>query len=222
MRRLVDARSKRHGRARLREQQGHAAIPVATARPQEHSSLSDTPTEAEPHAAPNDSPRATLSFTGRFLAILALIAIVLYLDDAVWNDALVQPLTEVSAQFVSWNLTLFGMETVLDGSSIEFEGHGFSVVADCIGLEVLGLFVAAVLAVPATFAHKLKGIGMGVPVLIFINHVRMMTLVVLGGRWTEWLDIGHVYIWPMIVILVAIGLWLSWIRIIRDDSRLLA
>jgi len=146
----------------------------------------------------------------------------LYLDDNLYDDFLIRPLTHLSAVLIEWNMLAFGLDVTREGSLLTYGGRSFTIIADCVGLEVHGLFLAAVFAVPAGLALKLKGLAMGVPVLAVVNHVRMLSLVFLGAHSMEWVDIGHLYIWPIIVIIVAIGLWLSWIRIIQDDARFLA
>jgi exosortase/archaeosortase family protein len=53
---------------------------------------------------------------------------------------------------------------------------------------------------------------MGLPILLLINFVRMISLVLIGPHWPEFHDVGHLYTWPAIIITVALALWLTWIN----------
>lgn len=213
---LVDTGRRGPGRSQPPSRRGgHGRSALSESTPKDEAvSSGDEPRD--------DGTRATFTFTWRFLAILLLLSGVLYLDKEMNHSFLVGPLTVASAALVQANMEAVGLEVTRNGSLLTYDGSSFSIIADCVGLEVHGLFLAAILAVPAAFRLKLKGMAMGVPVLVLVNHIRMISLVVLGAHSAHWLDIGHLYIWPIIVIIVAIGLWLSWIRIIQDDPRFLA
>lgn len=162
-----------------------------------------------------------VSFSWRFVMALVLLLGAVYLDDNIWDHFLIRRLTEVSARAVALNMQLIGLDAVLEANTVTFSGHSFAVVAECVGLEVYALFISAILATPVALVDKWKGIAIGVPVLVLVNHARMVTIVALGAISTRWIDVGHLYIWPLALIVLAIGLWLSWMRAIEDEPRIL-
>ena len=63
---------------------------------------------------------------------------------------------------------------------------------------------------PASWLQKLAGAGIAVGVMMVVNFVRVLTLVYLGNYLPEWLSPGHLYVWPIIVIVMGVGTLLVW------------
>lgn len=75
------------------------------------------------------------------------------------------------------------------------------------------------MAFPSAWRHRLLGLALGIPALLLVNLVRMVTLILVGASSAKALDIGHVYVWPVIVLTMAMVIWLHWARIAVRDPR---
>jgi len=162
-----------------------------------------------------------LRFVLRFFAFVFLLSVLVRLDFNYFDRALTQGLTHHSAWVVASTLSLFGADVTRRGATIVYQSSAFRIIDECTGIEVIGLFVAAVLAFPSPWRHRLVGLALGIPALLTLNLIRMVTLIVIGAGSMKALDIGHVYVWPVIVLTMALVLWLRWARIaVRDPNTL--
>ena len=83
--------------------------------------------------------------------------------------------------------------------------------ASCSGGDAMALCLGAVLAFPATWSARLRGAGVGLLVIAAFNIVRIGNLSLLGDN-LPLLDLLHVYIWPAILIVVAVAYVYAWMR----------
>jgi len=160
-----------------------------------------------------------LGFVLRFFAFVFLLSALVRVDLINFGGALNRGLTEQSAAVVASTLSLFGADATRRGATIVYRSAAFRVIDECTGIEVIGLFMAAVLAFPSAWRHRLLGLALGIPALLLVNLVRMVTLIMVGASSAKALDIGHVYVWPVIVLTMAMVIWLHWARIAVRDPR---
>ena len=83
--------------------------------------------------------------------------------------------------------------------------------ASCSGGDAMALCLGAVLAFPATWSARIRGAGVGLLVIAAFNIVRIGNLSLLGDN-LPLLDLLHVYIWPAILIVVAVAYVYAWMR----------
>ena len=83
--------------------------------------------------------------------------------------------------------------------------------ASCSGGDAMALCLGAVLAFPAPWSARLRGVGVGLLVIAAFNIVRIGNLS-LVAVYPSLLDILHVYVWPAILILVAVAYVYAWMR----------
>ena len=83
--------------------------------------------------------------------------------------------------------------------------------ASCSGGDAMALCLGAVLAFPATWSARLRGAGLGLLVIAAFNTVRIGNLSLVAAN-PSLLDLLHVYIWPAILILVAVAYVYAWMR----------
>ena len=90
----------------------------------------------------------------------------------------------------------------------------FIVVSECGAIEVMAIFLAAVLAFPASWWKRLVGILLGVPTMYLVNIFRLSCLAVIGAinRGGEWFNFSHHYVWQAIFIVFVVVVWLAWIE----------
>ncbi len=162
-----------------------------------------------------------LRFVLRFFGFVFVMSVLVRMDINYLDGALNRGLTHQSASVVASTLSLFGADVTRRGATIAYQSAAFRIIDECTGVEVIGLFVAAVLAFPSPWSHRLLGLALGIPALLLLNLVRMVTLILVGAGSMKALDIGHVYVWPVIVLTLALVIWLYWARIaVRDPHSL--
>jgi exosortase/archaeosortase family protein len=84
------------------------------------------------------------------------------------------------------------------------------IVVGCNGVEALLILVSALLAFPAPWARRGIGVLAGTVAILGVNLVRLVNLVVVARFAPAWLDVFHVYVWQVLIVLVAVALFLVW------------
>jgi exosortase H (IPTLxxWG-CTERM-specific) len=91
-------------------------------------------------------------------------------------------------------------------------GFAVSIEAGCNGIEAAIVLIAAMLAFPAPWKHRLWGILAGLVAVQLLNIVRVISLYYLG-QWSmpafHW---AHLYLWQALIMLDVLVVWLVWIR----------
>ncbi len=157
-----------------------------------------------------------IAFILKFLG-LVLVSVLLY-NLSVVTTILVEPWNHLLAQAAFWPLEWLDDNLYLSGKVIgTLSGsHAVSVESDCNGIEATLLLLCAVLAFPASWRARLVGAAFGLLVIQGLNLVRIISLVYLS-QWDEsvfkW---THEYLWPGLLILVALGIFGWWMRALGE------
>lgn len=128
--------------------------------------------------------------------------------------AIVIPWTEGLARMCAWLVGLFDSQVVSYGRILQSTRNGFavSIEAGCNGAEAALVLIAAMLAFPASWRHRVVGIVIGLVAVQLLNAVRVVSLFYLG-QWSlrafEW---AHLYLWQALIMLDVLVVWLVWIR----------
>jgi len=109
-------------------------------------------------------------------------------------------------------LRLFEGSVSIAGSIITLGGFSAEIVPACTGLFTTSIFVAAVLAYPASPKSKIWGIAMGVAGIMAINWLRILTLLLIGAYYYPAFEFSHLIVWRSLVIFAAAWLWLFWVQ----------
>lgn len=90
----------------------------------------------------------------------------------------------------------------------------FHVVPTCGATEIMAIFLAAVLAFPATWRQRLAGLTVGIPALYGINIIRLACLATIGtlDSGGDWFNFFHEYVWQALYVIVVVLLWLAWVE----------
>lgn len=119
--------------------------------------------------------------------------------------------------FLSFNAELAGVvirtlghEVRVTGQSMLGSGFAMEVKYGCDGIQPVGLFVAILMAFPATKRAKVAGAVLGSLVLLTVNLVRIITLFFTGIYLRKLFEILHADVWQAIFILTALLLWVVW------------
>lgn len=136
------------------------------------------------------------------------------------QNAVVIPFTESIARLSAWLVQSFDKGVHSQGIVIRDIESGFavSIQAGCNGVEATIVLVAAMIAFPAPWRHRLLGIAIGFVAIQFMNLARIITLFYLG-QWNmtafEW---AHLYIWQALIMLDVLVVFLIWLRFMPRRS----
>jgi exosortase H (IPTLxxWG-CTERM-specific) len=150
-----------------------------------------------------------------FASFVVLLAILFGLELTPWaQDWFVVPWTTALARVSAWTVTLFDNSVVSGGKVLRSTANGFavSIEAGCNGVEATIVLVAAMLAFPAPWRHKLAGLGIGIAAVQGLNIVRVISLFYLGQWNRDVFEWAHLYVWQALIMLDVLIVWLIWVR----------
>jgi len=153
----------------------------------------------------------------RFLLGFLVIQIVLFSVELLEpvQEAVILPWTSLLAQISAGLVTPFDEHVVASGKVLRDSVNGFAVSIEpgCNGVEAMIVLASAVLAFPASWLYRLKGLLYGLLGIQLLNLVRIISLFYLG-QWNEAVfDWAHLYVWQALIMLDALVLFLIWIRL---------
>ena len=105
-----------------------------------------------------------------------------------------------------------GEPVTVAGRRISSVRGGLSIERGCDALQPSALFIAAVLAFPASMRARLPGLLIGTLVLMVLNLVRIVSLYYVQVYWPGAFEIMHVEIWQALFIFLALLFWVFWAR----------
>ncbi len=150
-----------------------------------------------------------------FILFLVLQAGLFGLELTPWaQEWLVVPWTSRLAAIAAGIVKIFDADVLAQGKVLQSVSNGFavSIEAGCNGVEATIVLVAAILAFPASWKHKLIGLIAGIVAVQGLNIVRVISLFYLG-QWNfnafEW---AHLYVWQALIMLDVMVVWLLWVR----------
>lgn len=155
-------------------------------------------------------------FIGLF-AILIILFYLFYFNPWVQLKVLT-PLINFYATISSYILNLAGQKTSVTGDLIYSGRFSVAIKNGCDAVEPMALFVAGIIAYPSSVKKKLIGIFPGIIIIFILNIFRVVALFLTGVYKQSLFEIMHVEIWQMIFIMIAVGMWLIWLRGTRTKT----
>jgi exosortase H (IPTLxxWG-CTERM-specific) len=155
----------------------------------------------------------------RFFAIFMVVLLILFtleMQVAV-QKAFVAPLTTWLASASAWMIGLFDAGVVASGRILMDSETQFavSIEAGCNGVEACLVLIAAVVAFPAGWKQRAVALVLGVVAVQAINLLRIISLFYLG-QWQESVFLWtHLYLWPVLImldVLLVFVLYLRWLQ----------
>lgn len=108
---------------------------------------------------------------------------------------------------------LIGLEAFVEPDYIiSIEGQRLSIVTECSAIGYIFIFVSAVVAFPSNFRKKLSGLFVGLPLIVFLNLFRIVTLGWVGGHYPKSFDIFHTVLWEGGFVVVIFIVWVAWLN----------
>jgi exosortase/archaeosortase family protein len=107
--------------------------------------------------------------------------------------------------------------SLIDGSAVlagtEIHGqYAIRIVKGCDAMEAKILFVSAILAFPGEWLRKSLAACLGVLALAGVNLIRIASLYYVGMASPNWVELLHLEVWPLVLILLAAGLFLLFVQ----------
>ena len=104
-------------------------------------------------------------------------------------------------------------------SLVGLGGFDVRIIEECTGIYEAIIFVAAVLAYPASPGKKAIGVALGLPLLYLFNVLRILVLLGVGRFCPGLFEFMHLYFWQATLVLGITALWLLWVRfVVRDEA----
>jgi exosortase H (IPTLxxWG-CTERM-specific) len=158
---------------------------------------------------PRQAPAAVRSSMTRFVVLFP-----------VWLLAgfglLFAPFTQpvVNRGTASLLVRLFGGHASAQSSVLRNPASGFSisVMNTCNASNVTVLLWAAILAFPAPWTAKSKGLATGTAALHVLNLLRVISLFYLGQISQKWFEIAHLYVWESLIVLFTLVIFWMWVQ----------
>jgi exosortase H (IPTLxxWG-CTERM-specific) len=164
----------------------------------------------------NETPKTKSSLWARrevrFLVLFAVLlgaSFSLISLNAV-NDHVIEPFTGLVARASGVALNLLGQNVTRTDTFLRSPRFAVNIRNGCNGVEAMLIFLSAVLAFPAPWKSRLKGLALGIVAIQAINLVRVVALYLTGAYLPKLFDTSHTVIWQTVVILASVLLWLAW------------
>jgi len=107
-------------------------------------------------------------------------------------------------------LDLLGQGVEMEGTVIRNPRFAVNIENGCNGVETMIIFLAAVLAFPASWKARAVGLALGLVAIQLVNLVRVVALFLTGVYFPSFFDNSHTVVWQTIVILFGVFLWIFW------------
>ena len=125
----------------------------------------------------------------------------------------------VTADVTGFFLKLFGLTVRVSERIVSLPNFSIEVVGECTGLYEMLIFLAAMIAYPASWKKKLIGAGLAIPFLYAINIIRMIFITLVANWSPKTFDFLHMYFWQVAMILIIVSAWVLWIEKVVHYER---
>jgi exosortase H (IPTLxxWG-CTERM-specific) len=155
---------------------------------------------------------------GRFVTIFAaLLGVAFGFELTPFAQAyVVTPWTDAVAHVSGALMRAFDASITTSGNVIGSQASAFavSIEAGCNGLEATLVLIAAIVAFPAPWPHRLRGIALGVLAVQALNVGRVASLFYLGQWNRDVFEWAHLYVWQALIMLDVLIVWVIWVRLV--------
>jgi len=157
--------------------------------------------------------RAWLVFAAMIALFTTLLLILnLYTNFDSW-------LNGATAAMLAGALWLLGAEGQSVGTIVTSKVFSAEIITECTAIFPIMIFLAAVIAYPSRWKPKLWGIVLGVPAILFVNLIRLVSLFYIGYWFPSIFETAHLLVWQSLIIFFAVLFWLIWVEIFVHRGR---
>lgn len=147
-------------------------------------------------------------FVGLFVLLMAIFYACTYIP--IMDKKILPSYMRFNAKASAMILSLFGEGAKADNTYVSSARYSVNILHGCDAVEPTALFVAAVLAFPASIRSKFPGMIAGSIILAIINLLRIVSLFYTGIYYPKMFNIMHEDIWQSLFILLSLILWVFW------------
>ena len=126
------------------------------------------------------------------------------------NDNVIEPFTSGVAKVSGTVLNWIGQDIKMNGTVVRNPRFAVNIRNGCNGVETMIIFLAAVLAFPASWKARGIGLVLGLVAIQIVNLIRVIALFLTGVYFPNFFDSSHTVVWQTIVILFGVLLWIFW------------
>jgi exosortase H (IPTLxxWG-CTERM-specific) len=162
------------------------------------------------------SNKDALGFT-LFACVLSIIFLSVYLS---LPRNLLHPFEAITANSVYAVLRVIGFNVSRYGNIVSGNSYSIKVIDECLGIEILVLSAAFVLAFPAPWKKKLIAGAIGLPVLLMANVLRMVILFLICSYQRNWFEYAHLYLGQFMMLIIVVSLFLIWLASLNSTTTL--
>jgi len=152
--------------------------------------------------------RPVFQFVGLFAVLMGVFYALTFTP--VLNKKALPGLQKANAAVSTAILNFFGEAAITDKTIISSRRYSINIAHGCDAIEPAALFVAAVLAFPASFRSKLPALFAGTFLLLTINLIRIVSLFYTGIYWPAAFETMHVDVWQPAFIVLSLFFWTLW------------
>ena len=159
---------------------------------------------------------------GRFVLIFAIsLAILFALLLAPFTTPAVDRFTRGLVIVCAALIRIFGGHAIAVGDLLQDPSNRFAVqmAYGCNGAHVTILLWAAVLAFPATWTQKAKGLLAGTAAIHVVNLIRFISLFYVGEYDRAWFDFAHLYLWESLMMIDTLVVFWTWAHFVRKSGQ---
>ena len=127
-------------------------------------------------------------------------------------DPVQRQLSLSTAWMIDVLLGVFGDQNFRHGDTLTFQGFSVRIIGECTGMVEFALLTAFMLAFPARWREKLRGIVFGAIGIYIFNLIRIVGLLVLGAKAPQYFSFFHIYFWQVTAIGIISAIFLVWTR----------
>lgn len=140
-----------------------------------------------------------------FVALIGILDFTVFsLHDRHWMDPFINFTTVVSAFFIN----LIGIDAVRDAQLITLPNRTLKITLECTAIFIIVLYAALIIVYPSKLKKKLSALGIGVPILIAANIIRLVVIAAVSEVAPYYFDYMHDYLWQVSFIMITAVLWL--------------
>lgn len=126
------------------------------------------------------------------------------------NKTLLPGFQVVNAKASASIMNVVGENASVRDTTIRSPRYSVNIAHGCDAIEPIALFVAAVLAFPASLRSKVPGLLAGVALLCIMNLVRIISLFYTGIYWQSMFEVMHIDIWQPAFVVLSLFFWVVW------------
>jgi exosortase/archaeosortase family protein len=129
-----------------------------------------------------------------------------------FSDGLLYSYLKANARMTAAVLNFIGTTCQVSDVTIRSAQFGMSIRRGCDAIEPAWFFCAAVVSLQEPWAKKIPGMVVGAAIVLAANLVRLVSLFLLGIHEPKVFAVAHLELWPAAFILLAVFLFVGWIR----------